>query len=66
MFWFKKPMPAQPRNTTEAFLAMRLVSSRVEETPSGDLVRVEVRKCDTTNVVLQGRFKVPERKPIQA
>ena len=64
MFWIKKPPPmAEPTNTVTDFLRHPLVSSRLEEKPSGDLVRVEVRKCETTGATLEGRFPVPSAKP---
>lgn len=61
-FLGNKPKMAQPPlNTMEGFLQMRLVGSRLEEDAYGNLIRVEVRKCDTTGITLSRRSKVPDK-----
>lgn len=54
-------MAQPPLNTMEGFLRLPLVASKLEEDAYGNLVRVEVRKCETTGVTLRGRFKVPDK-----
>lgn len=48
--------------TTESFLSMTFVKSRVEEDTEGNLIRVETRKCDRTGLTVTGRFPVRASK----